>query len=341
MGGMMIAQKFMEFYQGQGLTLDQRDQQLPECESLSDLEHPAHYMASSGLKDAVNVALTLGQPLLITGEPGTGKTRLAASVAYELGLGEPLTFHIKTTSLAADLFYHYDALRRFQDIQMKEKRDIRAYITCRALGTAILLALKEERAVEILPPKYRETRRPGRSVVLIDEIDKAPRDLPNDILNEVESMQFRIKETTWPAFKADPGYRPILILTSNSEKDLPDAFLRRCVFFHIEFPDAATLKEIVKRRFQNQSDPYHRIIDAVFLDNAVDHFEEIRGLHLKKRPATAEFLAWIIILAGLNVNPANIKSKELEKIKMSYSVLAKSKEDFIQMKNHLMHKYTE
>jgi MoxR-like ATPase len=337
---MMMAQKFMEFYQGRGLTLDQRDRQLPECESLSDLEHPAHYMASSGLKDAVNVALTLGQPLLITGEPGTGKTRLAASVAYELGLGNPLTFHTKTTSLATDLFYHYDALRRFQDIQMEEKRDIHAYITCQALGTAILLALKEERTVEILPPKYRETRRPRRSVVLIDEIDKAPRDLPNDILNEVESMQFRIKETTWPAFKADPSYRPILILTSNSEKNLPDAFLRRCVFFHIEFPDAAILKEIVKRRFKNQSGPYHAIIDAAFLDSAVDHFNKIRGLHLKKRPATAEFLAWITVLSNLNVTLSNIKTKELEKIKMSYSVLAKSKEDFIQMERHLMHKYT-
>ena len=335
MGGMMIAQKFTEYYQGRGLTLEQRDQQLPEAENITDLEIPANYIASDGLKDAVNVALTLGQPLLITGEPGTGKTRLAASLAYELGLEAPLIFHTKTTSRATDLFYHYDALRRFQDIQMKEKRDIRAYITCRALGTAILLACTEKRVVDILPSEYKEMDRPRRSVVLIDEIDKAPRDLPNDILNEVELMQFRIKETTWPKFKADAEYRPILILTSNSEKNLPDAFLRRCVFFHIEFPKTDTLKAIVKRRFQN--DPhYGPIIDAAFLDSAVDHFEKIRELHLKKPPATAEFLAWIIILFNLGLNLEAVKTEEVEKIKMSYSVLAKSREDFIQMKNHLM-----
>lgn len=324
---------FPELYRGDGATLQERNLEMPVFEPLTGLDDPRNYLADPGLRDAMNVALALGQPLLVTGEPGTGKTRLADSIAWELGL-ECLRFHTKTTATAADLFYHYDALRRFQDAHLKDQTErppVEAYITCQALGTAILRGMRDpgEKGRRILPDEYRNQTGPVRSVVLIDEIDKAPRDLPNDVLNEVETMQFRIRETDWPPFQADPEYRPILLMTSNSEKNLPDAFLRRCVFYHIPFPDEQTLAEIVRRRFGEAA------FSHAFLKAALRHFMNIRKLGMRKPPATAEFLAWISILKALKIDLDRPDEVERNRLNLSYSVLAKTREDLALLKRKL------
>lgn len=170
-------------------------------------------------------------------------------------------------------------------------------------------------------------------MVLIDEIDKAPRDLPNDVLNEIEQMRFRIRETDWPAFEADQALRPVLILTSNSEKNLPDAFLRRCVFYHIPFPDRDALKQIVARRFSGESGVLPENSNR-FVDIALGHFGDIRKLSLKKPPATAECIAWISILDALGTDLENPKDADKEKIMQSCSVLVKNRNDLERMKSH-------
>lgn len=317
----MKEQSAFRLYRGDGTTIGARGLQLPPFEKLTTLDDPAFYVADKGLRNAVNVALALGQPLLITGEPGTGKTQLAGSIAYELDLQEPLVFQTKTTSTAKDLFYRYDALRHFHDARFSpDASHVENYITYEALGRAILRSMNPEAANGNLPQPPSD-KAPARSVVLIDEIDKAPRDLPNDVLNEIETMSFTVKETG-QTFSADQSYRPILVLTSNSEKNLPDAFLRRCVFYHIAFPDRERLKEIVQGRLRFGSD-----FTPEMLDHAIQHFEEIRELALKKKPATAEFMAWARILDKMHLDPVRLNPGEAEALAFSYSILAKSKED--------------
>jgi MoxR-like ATPase len=311
----------LDLYQGNGIPINQRDQVLPDYQSIKDFDHPGNYIAGEKLRKAVNVALSLGQPLLVTGEPGTGKTQLAGSIAYELNL--PLVkFYTKTTSTAVDLFYRYDALRRFQDAHMPEKKhlNIDDYIAYQALGQAILLT-REPAEVGAYLPEHLQGKGPTRSVVLIDEIDKAPRDLPNDVLNEVEEMQFTVKETGI-SFAAAERFRPILVLTSNSEKNLPDAFLRRCIFYHIPFPTGEQLTEIVQKRFAGCRDftPDH-------IDAAIEVFLKFRSADLKKKPATAEFLGWLQVLESLDLEAKEIKTGQGEALALSLNILAKSKED--------------
>lgn len=263
---------------------------------LPQLTAPEHYDTEPGLVDAVNVALMMGQPLLITGEPGTGKTQLAYRIAWELGFDPPLKFETKSTSSARDLFYYYNSLARFHaahDGNAKQtapnRRDGVDYITYNALGIAIIRASKKGRYQELLPANFTQGE-PRRSVVLIDEIDKAPRDFPNDILNEIENMYFYIPELYNARVESDPAMQPVVVITSNSEKMLPDAFLRRCVYYHIEFPDARRLKTIIEKRVQALSGK-----SQTFLDNAIELFLELReprhGLH--KKPATAELIIWL------------------------------------------------
>ncbi|KPA18270.1 ATPase, AAA [Candidatus Magnetomorum sp. HK-1] len=328
-------------YEGQGQT----NKELKPYKGLADTMKPEHYLASPGLRHAVNVALTLGQPLLITGEPGTGKTQLAYSIAYEFSrLPDkelPLfKFHVKSTSVAQDLFYQYDAIRRFQDSHDKDKTiDPKNYVDFKALGLAILLT-QPDKAKEYIPQiyqKYLHQGRPTRSIILLDEIDKAPRDLPNDILVEIEKMEFSVKEVDRLSFKAKMAYRPIVVITSNSEKNLPDAFLRRCVYYHIPFPDPDTLKRIIKTRFQDDPTMKPHLTDD-FIDVVNKHFTDIRNQpDFKKKPATAELLAWfsILLCIDLNLDPLlNELSKPEPDIKKfseqfvaTYSVLAKTQSD--------------
>ena len=208
----------------------------------STLADPAAYIPTDGIIDAVNVALALGQPLLLTGEPGCGKTQLASNLAWSLDLDPLLKFETKSDSTAESLFYRYDSLRHFEASSRGAGGDPLRYVMWKALGAAILATL---------PPDERRrfdgdtaTFAPRRSVVLIDEIDKAPRDFPNDVLNELEHLYFRVPECGNRLLRADDRYRPIVVITSNSERDLPEPFLRRCVFHHIAFPDEETVRRI-------------------------------------------------------------------------------------------------
>ena len=300
------------------------------------LDDPAGYQVDDDLRNAVKVALMLGLPLLVTGKPGTGKTHLAKRATLELDLPTdryPLTFYTKSTSTARDLFYQYDALRHFRDSQGGARGvDADPYITYEALGLAILLSLNpanEQRAkINMYLPDNLQQEGPLQTVVLIDEIDKAPRDFPNDLLNEIEGMSFTVKEIKDEdgkkqglTIKSDRMYQPFVIITSNSERDLPDAFLRRCVFYHIEPPTEAHLKSIVASRLS---------LDKAFTEemreNAIKHFLKIRELPgLDKVPATAELLAWMRVLDINNLNVA--ESSRSVDVKRSYVTLGKSDKD--------------
>jgi MoxR-like ATPase len=295
------------------------------------------YQPEPGLVDAVNVALLLGQPLLVTGEPGTGKTQLAWHVSWQtLGIDKygkprpPLVFESKSTSTSKDLFYSYDTLGRFHRSKSGSASEV-DYITYNALGKAILLANEEHAIAQLLPTSTHDFVHDGprRSVVLIDEVDKAPRDFPNDILNEVENMYFRIPELGNHAVASSPEMKPILIITSNSEKSLPDAFLRRCVFYNIPFPAPAKLVEIVQNRLTGTPVPY--------LDEALDLFLELRSDNagLRKKPATAELLGWLVYLGDrIQDKQQNLKSNK-EILEASLGALAKNTDDQIAAKDVL------
>src|SRR5581483_743941 len=205
--------------------------------ALKGLDDWTGYEADEDLEAAVNVALLLGQPLLLTGEPGTGKTQLPFHVSNQFGWGDPLIFEAKSTSTYRDLFYTYDALGRFhaKDID-GASRAARDYIEYNALGRAILRTHERCHVDRYLGAGYRHDG-PTSSVVLIDEIDKAPRDFPNDILRELENLYFKVPEIDLEEIRACPDHRIVVVITSNSEKTLPPAFLRRCSFFHIKPPE--------------------------------------------------------------------------------------------------------
>ena len=233
------------------------------------------YIASGPLVDAVNCAIALERPLLIKGEPGTGKTMLAHHIAE--GLGMPLlTWHIKSTSKAIDGLYVYDTVQRLNDSRFGggDVADIRHYIKLGPLGRSFEAA--------------------DRQVLLIDEIDKADLEFPNDLLRELDEMRFTIVETNE---ELSAKQRPILIITSNNEKELPDAFLRRCVFHFIEFPDPTLMRKII--------DVHHPHLDASLLDQVLIKFYWLREQNdLRKKPSTSELVDWIsaLLRSGLSLD---------------------------------------
>ena len=242
------------------------------------------YVLSAQLATTVNVALALDQPLLITGEPGCGKTALAWAVAAQLGC-PVLEFHTKSTSTARDLLYQVDSLRRFHDASTGDvrARDAGQYLAFRALGEAI--------------------RSPTTTVVLIDEIDKAPRDFPNDLLNELDRMEFEVSEVEPPLrFRATAKH--FVLITSNSERRLPMPFLRRCVYAHIEFPDGESLARIV--------DLHCGAPARSFAALAVRRFLELRATTgLVKTPATGELIAWVRVLQRIGIDESQLGSASL------------------------------
>jgi MoxR-like ATPase len=237
------------------------------------------YVATDDLKLAVNAALALQRPLLIKGEPGTGKTMLAQEVAA--ALNRPLLqWHIKSTTKAHQGLYEYDAVSRLRDSQLGDEkvRDIGNYIVKGVLWQAF------------------ESSEP--TVVLIDEVDKADIEFPNDLLQELDRMEFHVYETRQTV---QARHRPLIIITSNNEKDLPDAFLRRCFFHYISFPDRETMKSIVAVHYPN--------VRADVLAAAMDTFFALRDAPgLKKKPSTSEFLDWLRLLLGESLSPDHIRS---------------------------------
>lgn len=241
-------------------------------------EDAQYFVAGDKLADAINTAIAVGDPLLLTGEPGTGKTQAAYYAAYQLGV-ECIHFQVKSDSTARSLLYDFDMVRYFRDAHLqnpKRRRKLsrRAYIEKRALWEAF------SRAQELGVPQ----------VLLIDEIDKAPRDFPNDLLHELDQMEFTITETG-EKIQTSPQLRPIVFITSNSERRLPEPFLRRCVYHHIEFND-----DIVHAAVESRREDF-RALDDEFLKLAVKRFLALRDRNLRKLPATGELLVWLQVLS--------------------------------------------
>jgi len=257
------------------------------------------YIATADLGMAVNAAITLGRPLLIKGEPGTGKTQLALEVAG--ALGRPIfEWHVKSTSKAQQGLYEYDAVSRLRDSQLGDPKvaDIRNYIVRGKLWEA-----------------FDSDMQP---VLLIDEIDKADIEFPTDLLREIDRMEFYVYETR-ELVKA--RHRPIIIITSNNEKELPDAFLRRCFFHYIRFPDAETMEKIVAVHYPN--------LKKELLAEALGAFYKVRETPgLKKKPSTSELLDWIKLLLAEDIPPEALRSDDPKKaIPPLYGALLKNEQD--------------
>jgi len=255
------------------------------------------YVSTLDLTVAVNASINLERPLLVKGEPGTGKTELARQVASSLKL-EIIEWNIKSTTKAQQGLYEYDAVSRLRDSQMGEKiKDISKYIKKGKIWNAF------------------ETKK--KSVLLIDEIDKADIEFPNDLLQELDKMEFYVYETG-QTIKADN--RPIVIITSNNEKELPEAFLRRCFFHYIKFPEIETLKKIVNVHFPK--------IKKTLLDSALKTFFEIREVPgLKKKPSTSEALDWIKLLLIEDLDPSDLKTDRNKLLPKLYGALIKNEQD--------------
>ena len=256
------------------------------------------YVATEDLMIAVNAAVTLERPLLVKGEPGTGKTELARQVAHSLNLSL-IEWNIKSTTQAQQGLYEYDAISRLRDSQLGDEKvkNIKNYIKKGKLWKAF------------------ESKE--KTVLLIDEIDKADIEFPNDLLQELDRMEFFVYETgeTIQALN-----RPIVIITSNNEKELPDAFLRRCFFHYILFPDIATMRKIVE--------VHHPGIKDALLTAALTQFAEIREINeLKKKPSTSELLDWLKLLLVEDLSPEDLRSDRRNALPKLHGALIKNEQD--------------
>ena len=258
----------------------------------------ADYIADKDLMVAVNAAIALERPLLVKGEPGTGKTELARQVASALGL-DMIEWSVKSTTKAQQGLYEYDAVSRLRDSQLGDARvnDVKNYIRQGKLWQAFAADRK--------------------TVLLIDEIDKADIEFPNDLLQELDRMEFHVYETG-ETVKA--AVRPIVIITSNNEKELPDAFLRRCFFHYIRFPDADTLTRIVEVHYPG--------IKQALIRSALTQFYEIRETPgLRKKPSTSEALDWIRLLVAEDIDPADLRADPKQALPKLHGALLKNEQD--------------
>ncbi|MFJ1291373.1 MoxR family ATPase [Paracoccus yeei] len=256
------------------------------------------YVVPPDLAVAVNAAITLERPLLVKGEPGTGKTELARQVATSLGL-PIIEWNVKSTTRAQQGLYEYDAVSRLRDSQLGDGRvhDIANYIRKGKLWQAF--------------------EAPGKVVLLIDEIDKADIEFPNDLLQELDRMEFHVYETG-ETIRA--RHRPVVVITSNNEKELPDAFLRRCFFHYIRFPDAETLQKIVEVHFPR--------LKPRLLDEALTQFLELRAVQgLKKKPSTSELLDWLKLILAEDLSPEDLKRPAGEVLPRLHGALLKNEQD--------------
>jgi MoxR-like ATPase len=256
------------------------------------------YVATDDLKVAVNAAVTLERPLLVKGEPGTGKTELAKQVASALGM-QMIEWNVKSTTRAQQGLYEYDAVSRLRDSQLGDERvhDVKNYIKKGKLWQAF--------------------EADERVVLLIDEIDKADIEFPNDLLQELDKMEFHVYETG-ETIRAK--HRPVIIITSNNEKELPDAFLRRCFFHYIRFPDAETMKKIVE--------VHHPGIKEALLTAALTQFYEIRETQgLKKKPSTSEVIDWLKLLLAEDLSPEDIARNGADALPKLHGALLKNEQD--------------
>lgn len=251
--------------------------------SFEQFSGASRYVADDGLLADVNAAIALGRPLLVRGEPGTGKTMLAHAVAEALGM-DLMTWHVKSTTIAKEGLYHYDVVQRlndsrFADLDGVDVSDIKTYIKMGVLGRAFSAD--------------------KRVVLLIDEIDKAEVEFPNDLLRELDEMAFTIPEIDETVRAV---HRPVTIITSNAERDLPDAFLRRCVFHYIRFPEPGRIRRIV--------DAHMPDLDATLIDAAVERFYSVRRVDgMRKKPSTSELLDWLTVLARAGADATTIARK--------------------------------
>jgi len=256
------------------------------------------YVATDDLTVAVNAAVTLERPLLVKGEPGTGKTELARQVAQSLGV-PMIEWHIKSTTRAQQGLYEYDAVSRLRDSQLGEERvhDVKNYIRKGKLWQAF--------------------EAENKVVLLIDEIDKADIEFPNDLLQELDKMEFHVYETD-ETVRA--RVRPIVIITSNNEKELPDAFLRRCFFHYIRFPDMETMKKIVE--------VHHPGLKDALLTTALTQFYELRETAgLKKKPSTSEVLDWLKLLLAEDLSAEDLKRDGANALPKLHGALLKNEQD--------------
>ena len=263
-----------------------------------NFDSTAEYIATSDLSIAVNAAITLEKPLLIKGEPGTGKTELARQVASSLSV-PIIEWNIKSTTRAQQGLYEYDAVSRLRDSQLgnTDIDNVENYIKKGKLWEAFIADSKV--------------------VLLIDEIDKADIEFPNDLLHELDKMEFHVYET---GQQVRAKQRPIIIITSNNEKELPDAFLRRCFFHYIRFPDQSTLEKIVEIHFPN--------IKKSLLDRALTQFFEIRETPgLKKKPSTSEVLDWLKLLLADDIDPSELRSDPKNILPKLHGALLKNEQD--------------
>ncbi len=256
------------------------------------------YVAAPDLTVAVNASVALERPLLVKGEPGTGKTGLARQVALSLGL-PLLEWHVKSTTKAVQGLYEYDAVSRLRDSQLGEARvnDVRNYIRKGRLWQAF--------------------EAPGKVVLLIDEIDKADIEFPNDLLQELDRMEFHVAET---GETVRALHRPVVIITSNNEKELPDAFLRRCFFHYIRFPDEPTLRAIVAVHFPGMKE--------ALLSEALTQFFDIRETPgLKKKPSTSEVLDWLKLILAEDLSPEDLRRDGRSLLPKLHGALLKTEQD--------------